>query len=261
MPRTALITGASAGLGHDYAKLFAADKCDLVLVARRKDRLDALAKELIAAHGISVQVIPADLTDAKVRARMVKELTERKVEIEFLVNNAGYGDNGAFVGSDVSKQLGMVDLNISALVELTHAFLPAMVSRGHGRILNIGSTAGFQPGPYMAVYYASKAFVNSFTEALGYELKGTGVTATVSCPGATHTEFAQVAGSSKSNLFLKGGAMSSEQVAKEGYRAMLAGKSMAVHGLKNKIATASVRIGPRALVRSVAATLNRPAEP
>ncbi|HKC60716.1 MAG TPA: SDR family NAD(P)-dependent oxidoreductase, partial [Myxococcales bacterium] len=153
----------------------------------------------------------------------------------------------------------MIQVNVTALVTLTRAFLPGMVARRRGRILNVGSTAGFPPGPFMAVYYASKAFVNSFTEALWYELRGTGVTATVSCPGATATEFAAVAGNSRSLLF-RLGAASPATVARQGYRAMMNGKAMVVHGLKNKLTVQSLRISPRALARAVAASLNpRPA--
>src|SRR5262249_14604477 len=148
-------------------------------------------------------------------------------------------------------------VNIAALLTLTRAFLPRMIAQGRGRILNIGSTAGFQPGPFMAGYYASKAFVNSFTEALWYELKGTGVSATLSCPGATATEFATVAGNDRSRLF-KLGAMDAARVAREGYRAMLAGKPMVIHGFQNKLLAASVRLSPRGAVRAIAAAMNRP---
>jgi short-subunit dehydrogenase len=151
----------------------------------------------------------------------------------------------------------MIQLNITSLVALTRAFLPSMIARRSGRILNVGSTAGFPPGPFMAVYYASKAFVNSFTEALWYELRGTGVTATVSCPGATATEFAEVAGNSRSLLF-RLGAASPKTVAAQGYRAMMRGKPMVIHGLKNKLTVQSLRVSPRAVVRAIAASLNPP---
>jgi uncharacterized protein len=150
-------------------------------------------------------------------------------------------------------------VNVRALVELTHAFVRPMVERGRGRILNLGSTAGFQPGPFMATYYASKAFVNLFTEALAYELRGTGVTATVSCPGATATEFAAVAGNEKSRLF-RMGAASPQEVAKEAYAAMMKGKPMIVHGVKNKLAVQALRVSPRSAVRAIAAALNPPPE-
>ena len=201
---TALITGASAGLGLEYARLFAADKHDLVLVARRRERLDALAAELAAAHGVKVHVVTADLMEPAAPQQIVDAVAALGVEVESLVNNAGFGTNGPFWELDPAKERGMIEVNVTALVALTRAFLPGMVQRKRGRVLNIGSTAGFQPGPYMAGYYASKAFVNSFTEGLAYELRGTGVTATVSCPGATATEFALVAGNEKSKLFKMG---------------------------------------------------------
>ena len=254
---TALITGASAGLGLEYARLFAADKHDLVLVARRKDRLDALAAELAAAHGVKVHVVAADLMEPAAAQQIVDAVAALGVEVEYLVNNAGFGTNGTFWELDAAKERGMIEVNITALVVLTRAFLPGMVQRKRGRVLNIGSTAGFQPGPYMAGYYASKAFVNSFTEGLAYELRGTGVTATVSCPGATATEFALVAGNEKSKLF-KMGAMTAAEVAADGYRAMMAGSPMVVHGLKNKFSAWSVRLSPRALVTAIAASLNKP---
>lgn len=253
---TALITGASAGLGLEYARLFAADKHDLVLVARRKDRLDALAAELAAAHGVKVHVVAADLMEPAAAQQIVDAVAALGVTVEYLVNNAGFGTNGTFWELDAAKERGMIEVNITALVVLTRAFLPGMVQRKRGRVLNIGSTAGFQPGPYMAGYYASKAFVNSFTEGLAYELRGTGVTATVSCPGATATEFALVAGNEKSKLF-KLGAMTATEVATDGYRAMMAGRPMAVHGLKNKFSAWSVRLSPRALVTAIAASLNK----
>ncbi len=257
MAETALITGASSGLGLEYARLFAADHKDLVLVARRKEQLDALAAELTAAHQVKVRVLAEDLRDPSAPQRIVDALAREGVAIEYLVNNAGFGTVGPFVQSRFDDELGMVQVNVAALVALTQRLLPEMVKRGHGRVLNIGSTAGFQPGPYMAIYYASKAFVNSFTEALSYELKGTGVTATVSCPGPTATGFAAVSGLDKSKLF-QGAAMGAEQVARQGYRAMLTGKPLAVHGLKNKIGASSVRFSPRSAVRAITAALNRP---
>ncbi len=170
----ALITGASSGLGLEYAKLFAQDKHDVILIARRRDRLDTLAAELTKAHGIQAHVITADLMDPAAAERIVQEVQAKGLEVEFLVNNAGFGTAGPFWTNDVAKELGQLHVNITALVALTRAFLPGMVKRGHGRVLNIGSTAGFQPGPYMSIYYATKAFVNSFTEGLWFELKGTG---------------------------------------------------------------------------------------
>ena len=256
MTDAALVTGASAGLGLEYARLFAARKIPLVLVARRRDRLEALAAELERDHGVTVHVLAEDLEDALAPARIAAAVEHRGLTLGYLVNNAGFGTSGPFAASDPARELAMVQVNIAALVALTHAFLPGMVARRRGCILNLGSTAGFQPGPFMAVYYASKAFVNSFTEALSYELKGTGVTATVSCPGATATEFSLVAGTDRSRLF-RLGAMSSADVARDGFAAMLAGTPLAVHGFKNKVTSMSVRFAPRSWIRAIAARLNR----
>jgi short-subunit dehydrogenase len=253
---TALVTGASAGLGLEYAKLFAADKHDLVLVARRREKLAELGAELTKAHGVKVLVVAVDLQAPDAPQQIFDEVTKAGVEVDFLVNNAGFGNVGAFSGSAASRELGQVQVNITALVALTHHFLPGMVKRGRGRVLNIGSTAGFQAGPFMATYYATKAFVNSFSEALWYELRGTGVTVTVSCPGATATEFAQVAGSEKTRLF-RMGAMSAAEVASAGYRAMLAGKAITVHGFRNKIGVWSVNWTPRAKLRPIVASMNQ----
>jgi uncharacterized protein len=254
MPKhSALITGASAGLGADLARLFAADGHDLVLVARRRSRLEALAREL----EVETLVIDCDLGAPDSAERIQREVSERGIAIEYLVNNAGFGSNGAFCELDTQRELDMVAVNIRALVHLTGLFLPAMVERGHGRVLNIGSTAGFQPGPYMATYYASKAFVNHFSEALWFELETTGVSVTVHCPGATATEFASAAGNAKTKLFTSGGVASSAEVAAHAYRAMMAGERMAIHGLKNKVLVQSNRLGPRALVGRIAGRLNR----
>jgi short-subunit dehydrogenase len=254
--KTALVTGASSGLGLELAQLFAADGHDVVLVARRKAELDALAARLVADHGVAAHVIPADLADAAAPERLVGELARRGLEIEFLVNNAGFGARGSFATLDLRRQLDMIQVNVAALVHLTGLLMPGMLARASGRILNLGSTAGFQPGPGMAIYYATKAFVNSFTEALAFELRGTGVTATVSCPGATLTEFGQVADNGRSRLF-KGGAMAAAPVAAAAYRAMMSGRTSLVHGARNKLMIQSQRLAPRAAVRAVAARLNQ----
>jgi short-subunit dehydrogenase len=253
--QTALITGASAGLGREYARLFAKDGHDLVLVARRRERLDELASELAAAHKTTCMVVTADLTAAGAGQQIADQVRAAGRQVDFLVNNAGFGKRGAFAQSDRRSQLEMIDVNVRALVELTHLFLPGMLERKQGRILNIASIAGFVPGPFMATYYASKAFVISFTEALASELHGTGVTATASCPGPTATEFAEVAGSAGSNLFRRHLA-DAAPVARHGYRAMLAGTVVAIPGLQNKLSAQSIRIAPRAAVRAIAARLN-----
>jgi short-subunit dehydrogenase len=254
---TALVTGASAGLGLEYAKLFAADKHDVVLVARRRDRLDALAADLAKAHGITAHVVAADLGAPDGAKRVLDEVTRLGAEVEFLVNNAGFGTSGPFHQLDAGREMEQIRVNVLALVELTRGVLPGMVARGRGRILNIGSTAGFQPGPFMATYYATKGFVNSFSEALSHELRGTGVTATVSCPGPVATEFANVAGNEKSRLFGSGVATPAD-VAREAYHAMMAGRPMVVHGWKYRFMLQLLRVSPRAAVRSITASMNLP---
>jgi short-subunit dehydrogenase len=254
-PKTALVTGASAGLGLELAQLFAQDGHDVVLVARRKTEMEALAAKLTAERGITAHVIPEDLSNAAAPERLVAELKRRGIEVEFLVNNAGFGALGRFAELDLRRQMDMIQVNVNALVHLTGLLVPGMIARRSGRILNLGSTAGFQPGPGMAIYYATKAFVNSFTEALAFELRGTGVTATVSCPGATATEFGDVSGNGKSRLF-KARVMTAPVVAAHAYAAMMAGKSLAIAGVGNKALIQFQRITPRATVRAVAAKLN-----
>jgi short-subunit dehydrogenase len=263
MPRTdktALVTGASVGLGAELARLLAADGHDVVLVARRRDKLEALGAELETKHGVRAVALPDDLGDREAPVRIARELEKRGIAVEFLVNNAGFGTSGAFADLELGRELEMVQVNVTALVHLTRLLLPAMIARRSGRILNLGSTAGFVPGPFMADYYASKAFVNSFSQALWYELRGTGVTVTVSCPGATATEFAQVAGNDKSRLF-KAGTMGATDVAAHAYRAMMRGKRMAIPGLKNKLLMQSLRLSPSSVLIGMAGALNRTSEP
>lgn len=258
MSTFAVVTGASAGLGREIAKLFARDGHGVVLVARRKDELDALAAELGSLHRVSTLVVAADLSDPGASRHIHATVSKAGLDVEFLVNNAGFGSNGRFCELDPGRELGMVEVNVTSLVHLTRLFLPAFVDKRRGRVLNIGSTAGFQPGPYMATYYASKAFVNSFTEALAFELQGTGVTATLSCPGATATEFSTVAGNDKTALFKSSTAADAATVAREAYDAMKAGRRMVVHGFKNKAGVHALRVSPRAAVLAIAAKLNRP---
>jgi hypothetical protein len=229
-----------------------------VLVARRRDKLEELAAALEKQHGVRATALPEDLADAGAPERIAKALAERP--IEFLVNNAGFGTTGAFAESPVARELAMLSVNVTTLVHLTGLLLPAMVARKSGRILNLGSTAGFVPGPFMAGYYASKAFVNSFTQALCFELRGTGVTATVSCPGATATEFSAVAGNDKTPLF-EGGVMGAAEVAAHAYGAMMRGDPLAIPGIKNKLRIQSLRAAPRGMAISLAASLNRTSAP
>ncbi len=254
--RIALVTGASAGLGKEIACLLAKDGHDVVLVARSEDKLHALADELTKTHGVTAHVVAADLAQKNGPSGVFAETEKRGIVVDFLVNNAGFGSNGAFLDLDLARELEMVQVNVTALIELTHLYAGPMRARKFGRVMNIASTAGFQPGPYMATYYASKSFVVMFSEALAYELAGTGVTVTCHCPGATATEFAKAAGNDKTKLFASGVA-DAKEVALHAYRAMMKGKLLAVHGAMNWIQMESLRIAPRALVRSIAAGLNK----
>ena len=236
----ALVTGASGGIGLELARLLAADGYALTLVARSADRLDALAAELGGA-----QVITADLA----RPGAVEQVVTAAPEVDVLVNNAGIGDFGPFADADPAKTGGMVQLNITALTELTRAYLPGMLARGSGRVLNVASTAAFQPGPLMAVYYATKAYVLSFSEAVAEEVRGSGVTVTALCPGPTESGFQAGAAMEDSKLVngrkLPGAAV----VAKAGYRAMCRGDAIEVVGLSNKVLASSVRFTPRPVIR------------
>lgn len=259
MPRkTALITGASSGLGVQFAHLAAHDGMDVILVARRLPQLEQLGKELALAHGIVALPVTADLGDPGAPQRLYDEVKQRGIDVDVLVNNAGFGSNGAFLDLPLEGEAGMVEVNIASLLKLSWFFGREMRARKSGRILNVASTAGFQPGPWMATYYATKAFVISFSEALADELKGTGVTVTAHCPGATATGFAAAAGNDKSSLFQKQKPADAAEVARHAWRAMKDGKVLAVHGTMNKLGAFGVRLSPRTLVRALAASLNRP---
>jgi hypothetical protein len=245
MKQTALITGASSGIGLDLAHLFARDGHDVVLVARSGDKLRALATELEREHRIRARVVVADL--AKPDAPRAIADAVRDLEIDVLVNNAGFGVAGAFAETSLDAELEMIQVNITALTQLTKLFLPAMIARKRGRILNLASTAAFQPGPLMAVYYASKAYVLSFSEAIAEELSGSGVTVTALCPGPTATGFADVAAMHDRRLFKMMRPMTSMDVARSGYRALQRGTRVAVTGARNKLLAQAVRISPRRL--------------
>jgi uncharacterized protein len=255
MSKTALVTGASAGLGVQFARFFAKDNISLVLVARRDDRLQQLKRELETEFAVTVHVIALDLTLPDSVSRVLEFLERHHIDIEYLVNNAGFGQCGSFDSVSLDMNLAQIDLNVRALTELTHGLLPAMIRNKSGRILNVGSTAGDQPGPFMAVYYASKAYVNSFSEALNYELKGTGVTVTLSCPGPTFTEFPQVAGV-ENKRFFEMNAMPCDVVARQAYRAMMNGTRRITHGTRNKVGSQINRLAPKSTALRVVALLN-----
>lgn len=249
--KTALITGASGGIGLALARLFARDGYNLVLTARSEDALRRLASELEKAHGIQAHVISADLTDPQAPAALYERTRQSGIHVDVLVNNAGFATYGPFADADPKSELDMLEVNVSALTHLTRLFLPAMIERRSGKVLNVASTAAFQPGPLMAVYCASKAYVLSFSEAIANELKGTGVTVTALCPGATRTGFIARAEMEKSNLFRKG-VMDVETVARAGYDALMKGRSFTIPGLANRFLAWSVRFMPRSVVPSVA---------
>jgi uncharacterized protein len=251
----ALVTGASAGLGEQFAHLFARDGYDVILVARSAPRLEPLAERL-RVHKITTHVMPADLSLPGAASKLYEQVKAKRLQVSCLVNNAGYGSTGAFLDLPLEKELEMVQLNCTALMELCHRFGADMRARKEGKILNIASTAAFQPGPYMATYYATKAFVLSFSEAFAHELRGTGVTVTCHCPGATATEFAGRAGNDSSRLFQRPGIAKAPDVAHHAYEAMMQGEVLSVHGLLNWVAMQSVRFSPRAAIRSITAALN-----
>jgi len=255
--KVALITGASAGLGEQFAQLFARDGHDVILVARTASKLEALASKLEQEHKIKAHVLAADLSRPEEPQRIFDEVRSRQLEVEFLVNNAGFGSSGPFLEQSLAKEVEMVEVNCTALLKLSWLFARPMRERKSGRILNVASTAGFQAGPYMATYFATKAFVISLSEALAYELKDSGVTVTCHCPGATHTEFASRAGNDKSRLFQRPGVAKAPDVAADAYGAMMKGRVLAIHGALNWLTTMGGRFAPRAMVRSIAANLNR----
>jgi uncharacterized protein len=244
-----LITGASAGLGVDFARQLSAQGKRLVLVARRKDRLEALAAELGNARTVEADLSKSDATD-----RLMADLAAHGEHVELLVNNAGFGLTGRFADLDGKRQRQMINLNCGALVELAHAVLPGMIERKSGAILNVASTAAFQPGPGMAVYFATKAFVLSFSEALHEEVKKHGVIVNALCPGPTATEFGEVAGFGPSNLLDKVAA-DSPSVVQAGLRGLEKGRAIVIPGLMNKSTAQAHRFFPRSWVRRAAGML------
>lgn len=242
MEQWAVITGASTGIGYELAKLFAADRYNLVLVARNHQRLEAVARELEKANSVSTRVVAADLANGASAAQVFE--ASRGTDVSVLVNNAGFGFQESFAGSKMEGNLEMMHTNMDAVVQLTHLFLQPMLERRAGRILNVASTAAFQPGPFTNIYYATKAFVFSFSVALSEELTGSGITVTALCPGYTRTEFHDRAHIKRSSYLVR--MMSAEKVAREGYRGLMRGRAIVVPGLLNKLMSAvSRRLSPR----------------
>lgn len=252
MTKTALITGASKGIGLALAHVFAKEKHNVILVARSEDQLRALQQELTEKYEVDAVVLSHDLTNQAEIQQLFDQVQQQGLTVDVLVNNAGYGDYGEFAAADWDKLDGMIKLNILALTQLTKLFLPGMIQRGYGKILNLGSTASFQPGPRMAIYFASKAYVLSFSEAIAAETEGTGVSVTVLCPGPTQSNFGQVAGMSE--IALMGDVTSdklpsAQEVAEYGYQALQKGEVVAVHSWVNKILTFMPRLTPRKVIR------------
>jgi hypothetical protein len=252
----ALVTGASSGIGADLARELARDGHDLVLSARRIEAMAALAREL-AGLDATATVVAADLAQPGAAARLVDDLAARGLMIDVLINNAGLGANGPFAESDPARNAEMLQVNVVALTELTRLLLPGMIARRRGRVLLVSSTAGFQPGPRMAVYCATKAYVLNLGEAVAWELRGTGVTVTTLCPGATATGFSQVAGAGETNLFRSRlmPVMSSAEVARKGYQALKAGRRVVITGLPNKIVALAGRLSPRWMALPIASSM------
>jgi len=249
--KTALITGASGGIGYELAKLFAQDHYNLVLVARSAGKLKQFADELQKQFGISAKPIALDLSAAPASRFLFDQLQREGIAVDVLVNNAGYGRSGPFSELSLEDSLGQIQLNVTALTELTKLFLTPMLERGTGKIMNVASLAGFMPGPLMAVYYATKAYVVSFSEALANELSGSGVNLTCLCPGPTVTDFAGRAGTKDTLLMKAGRPMDAKAVARDGYRGLMAGKTLVISGFRNWLLAESTRFGPRKLVTAV----------
>jgi short-subunit dehydrogenase len=247
---TALVTGASGGIGEELARLFAADGHDLVLVARSRDKLVRLAEELHEKHGVAARVLAADLARPEAPREIFEELSADGVQVDALVNNAGFGTYGLFAETDLQSELELLQVNIVALTHLSKLFLPGMLARRRGYLMNVASTAAFQPGPLMAVYYASKAYVLSLSEALANECEGTGVRVSALCPGPTETGFVAAAGMGDSKLFDRA-VMDARTVAEAGYRGLLAGKTIVIPGLRNNLLARSIGFFPRHLVTRV----------
>jgi hypothetical protein len=256
---TALVTGASSGIGLELSRVLAREGHDLVLVARREPELKAVAEELKSRYGAQSTVICADLSQPDAAERVFEDVTTGDRQVDILVNNAGFGGQGRFAETDGTAEQRMLAVNVVALTALTKLFLPSMVARRSGRVLNVASTAAFQPGPFMAVYYASKAYVLSFTEALAEELTGTGVTATALCPGVVPTGFQSAADLSENTPLLHSpGAKPPDVVAEAAYRGMMQGKRIVIPGALNKLGVQSVRVSPRRVMVKVVRRLHPP---
>lgn len=248
----ALITGASTGIGFEFARILAEEGHNLMLVAKDKTRLAQATEELRRAFpGITISSIAADLSTEKGVRMALDEVRSKKLQVHTLINNAGYGMYGRFWETDSEQEAAMLRLNIIALTQLTKAFLPGMIARKQGIVVNVSSTAAFQPGPLMAAYYASKAYVLSFSEAIANEVHGTGVSVTCLCPGPTESNFQSRANMLNSKIAREGRLMSARAVVEEGWSGAKAGKSVVIPGLRNQIGTIAARLAPGSISAQV----------
>lgn len=252
----ALVTGASSGIGRELAALFAANGCDVVITARSRKRLDAVKTALERRHNVRIVVFPADLSEPDAPRRLHDFTTSHGIPVEYLVNNAGFADWTRYLDADWGRQQEMMRLDMEALAELTYRYGRDMRDAGHGRILNISSVASMMAGPYMAMYFASKAFVRSLSEAVGHELRGTGVTVTCVCPGPTSTGFAKAARMGGRNFFTMTRPATARRLAAFAYRRMMRGSVLAYHGPLTKAGAFAERMLPRALTRRISSFMN-----
>jgi short-subunit dehydrogenase len=255
----ALITGGSVGIGAALADVFAAHGHDLILVSRNREKLEARGRAIATKFGVDVVCLPEDLTDPEGPRRLHEAVARLGLDVDYLVNNAGVGLYGKFATTDLGAELKMIQLNVTSVVDLTKRFLPSMIARRRGRILNVASTAAFVPGPWMSVYYATKAFLLSWSQAIDYELKASGITVTTLCPGPTESEFKVRAGSQRSRLF-EAFVMDAPRVARVGYDGMMKGKAVAIPGMRNKMIPIAARLAPRPLIAQLSHRAARPSE-
>lgn len=255
----ALITGGSVGIGAALADVFAAHGHDLILVSRNREKLEARGRAIHQQFGVDVICLPEDLADPAGARRLHESVAARRLDVDYLVNNAGVGLYGKFTSTDLDAEIRMIQLNVTSVVDLTKRFLPSMIARRSGRILNVASTAAFAPGPWMSVYFATKAFLLSFSQAIEYELQTSGISVTTLCPGPTESEFKERAGSQRSRLF-QSFLMDAPRVARAGYDGMMKGKTVVVPGLRNKLIPFATRFAPRPLIAQLSHRAARPVE-
>ena len=257
MNKTVLITGASSGIGYELSKIFSENGYNLVMVSENRQELEAAAEEIVNRHGIRAKTITKDLSETSAPQELYDEIIADGNDIDVLVNNAGFGLGGKFTDHKADEHMNLIQLNITTLTLLCHLFGTDMVKRGSGSILNVASSAAFQPGPFMSTYYASKAYVLSFSEALSNELAGSGVHVTALCPGPTETNFIARAGVGDTKIANVPWKMDPAQVARIGYAGLIKRKKVVIPGLMNKLLAFSVRLLPRSTAVSIAASLNQ----